>query len=683
MTGRPPPGEALSAVTPWAAVLSDVAGFDAGFFGIAAGEAAAMDPQQRMLLEVTWEALEHAGIPPRSLRGSRTGVFTGLSATEYAFLTTADLSRVDGWTVTGAAGSIAAGRVSYLLDLRGPSLVVDTACSSSLLAVHLAAASLRSGETDLALAGGASLMLSPVITMTFDAGGGTSPDGCCRPFDARANGMVRGEGCGVVVLKRLADARRDGDRVLAVIAGTAANSDGRSNGLVAPNAGAQREVLRAAYAAAGISPGQADYVEAHGTGTPLGDPIEAGALGEVLGAGRPAGRPLLIGSVKSNLGHLEAAAGVAGLIKAVLAVHRRQIPATAHFTEPSPHIPMDDLGLRVVAGPSPWPGNPWPATAGVSAFGFSGTNVHVVLTEAPGPVPGSGAAGAAAAAPVRLLLSDASPERIRAQAAGLAGWLGDRPGPWSPAAAARTLARRRGRGPHQAAVIGRDPAELLAGLGALGSGQRHPGAVSGRDGQGGPGIAFVFSGYGSQWPGMVSALAETEPAFAAALAELDPLIGRAAGVSLTDAARDPDALRQVRYAQPVLFGMQVALARLWAAYGVRPAAVIGHSMGEVAAAVVSGALSAEQGAEVIACRSRLLSRLAGGGAMALVGLPAAEAEALGADLPGVHLAGAHLAGADGAGRRRGAGRGAGPAGHRARRRRPGAGRRGSRPLPPG
>ncbi len=347
--------EALSSVTRWSAVLDDIAGFDAAFFGISPGEAAAMDPQQRILLEVSWEALEHAGIAPRSLRGSRTGVFVGISAAEYAHLTTADLSRIDAWTATGAATSIAAGRVAYLLDLHGPSMTVDTACSSSLLAVHLAVSSLRSGESDLAVAGGANLMVSPVITMTFDAGGGTSPDGRCRAFDAKASGMVRGEGCGMVVLKRLADARRDGDRVLAVIAGTAVNSDGRSNGLVAPSASAQRDLLHAAYAAAGVSPDRVDYVEAHGTGTPLGDPIEARALGAILGAGRPAGRPLLIGSVKTNIGHLEAAAGVAGLIKAVLALGRRQIPPSLHFDEPSPHIPLAELGLSVVSQPTAWP----------------------------------------------------------------------------------------------------------------------------------------------------------------------------------------------------------------------------------------------------------------------------------------------------------------------------------------
>jgi phthiocerol/phenolphthiocerol synthesis type-I polyketide synthase D len=643
--GSPAAGEALASATRWAAVLPDVAGFDAAFFGISPGEAAAMDPQQRMLLEVSWEALEHAGIAPASLRGSRTGVFVGISAAEYAYLTTSDLSRIDAWTATGAATSIAAGRISYLLDLRGPSLAVDTACSSSLLAVHLAVTSLRRRESDVALAGGVNLLLSPVITMTFDAGGGTSPDGRCRPFDAGANGMVRGEGCGVVVLKRLADAQREGDRVLAVITATAVNSDGRSNGLVAPSSAAQRDLLRAAHGGgeagggAGQGQGQVDYVEAHGTGTPLGDPIEAQALGQVLGAARPATRPLLIGSVKSNIGHLEAAAGVAGLIKTVLALAHRQIPPTLHFSSPSPHIPLADLGLAVTSQATAWPGNSWPPTAGVSAFGFSGTNVHVVLAAAEDDYQVNGRQPVTPRAGT-FLLSDKSAERVQAQARQLADWLACRPDEPPLTHIARTLDRRQGRGPHRSTVIARDRDELAAGLRALGAGERHPAVVSGTDGQAGPGVAFVFSGYGSQWPGMGRALAAAEPAFADALAELEQPLREAtgiAGLALTGAAAD-DALRQVQVAQPVLFGFQVALARLWEAHGVRPVAVIGHSMGEVAAAVVSGALSVADGARVIACRSRLLTRLAGAGAMAHVGLPADEVTGLADGLPDVHLA---------------------------------------------
>jgi acyl transferase domain-containing protein/acyl carrier protein len=339
--GSPEVGDLLENTTRLGGFLRDVAEFDAQFFGITPREAAVMDPQQRLVLEVAWEAFEHAGIGPASLRGSRTGVFVGVSAPEYAAFTASDLASLEPFTATGAALSIIANRLSYLLDLRGPSMIVDTACSSSLVSAHLAVQALRSGEADVALAGGVNLLLSPTVTMTFDLAGGTAADGHCKAFDASADGMVRAEGCGAVVLKRLSDAVRDGDRVLAVIRGSGVNSDGRSNGLVAPNSDAQRALLRDVYASAGVDTREVDYVEAHGTGTFLGDPIEAKAVGEVLGAGREAGEPLLLGSAKSNLGHMESAAGIAGLIKTVLALHHRVIPPSAHYKEPNPHIPFD------------------------------------------------------------------------------------------------------------------------------------------------------------------------------------------------------------------------------------------------------------------------------------------------------------------------------------------------------
>lgn len=613
---------AFGGLTRWAAVLDDVDGFDAKFFGISPGEATTMDPQQRMLLEVSWEAFEHAGLPPRSLAGSRTGVFAGISAAEYAHLTTADPGKVDAWTATGVAPSVAAGRISYLLDLRGPTMAVDTACSSSLVAVHLAAASLRARECDLAIAGGVNLLLSPVITMAFDAGGGTSPDGQCRPFDVAANGMVRGEGCGMVVLKRLADARRDGDRVLAILAGSAVGSDGRSNGLVAPNGEAQRDLLRRAYEVAGVDPATVGYVETHGTGTPLGDPIEARALGEVLGGGRSADRPLLIGSVKGNIGHLEAAAGVAGLVKAVLALSHLSIPPSANFTQPSPHIAFRELALRVPTEQVPWPGGATTARAGVSAFGFSGTNAHLVL-EAPDEQPGPGGE-AGTGRPVSFSLSDISPARIRDQAGQLAGWLNGT----ELADVAATLTRRAGRGRHRSIAVARDRDEMTEALAALHAGRPHPAVVSGTGAVPETGTVFVFSGFGSQWPGMGRRLAAEEPVFAAAVDELDDDIRAAAGISLSAAIQTGSIQPGVELAQPVVFGIQVALARLWASYGVLPAAVVGHSMGEVAAAVVSGALTAAEGARVIACRSRLLSRIVGFGAMAVVGLPASEVAGL-------------------------------------------------------
>ncbi|WP_430741789.1 beta-ketoacyl synthase N-terminal-like domain-containing protein [Streptomyces sp. P13-3-3] len=358
--------------------LDDVEEFDAEFFGIAADEAVALDPQQRMLLEVTREALDHAAIPAPSLAGTRTGVFVGISGTEYAHLTAGRPESVTPWTAAGASLSVAAGRVSYALDLRGPSLAVDTACSSSLVAVDHAVRALADGTCDVALAAGVNVLLSPTVTLGLQRAGALSADGRCKAFDAAADGMVRGEGCGVVVLKRLPEAERAGDRVLAVITATEVNSDGRSNGLTAPNAAAQRDLLAHAHGADGR---QLDYVEAHGTGTPLGDPVEAGALGAVLGQGRSAEQPLLLGSVKTNIGHLEAAAGIAGLIKTVLALHHDELPGQLHFAEPNPHLDLDALRLRVLTAPEPWPRYSGTATAGVSSFGFSGTNAHVVLRE--------------------------------------------------------------------------------------------------------------------------------------------------------------------------------------------------------------------------------------------------------------------------------------------------------------
>ena len=353
--GSPQTAAALAGTTRWGSFLGDIAGFDADFFGIAPGEADYIDPQQRLMLEVTVEALEHAGIPAESLQRSQTGVFVGACVSEYGFLASRDLSQVDVWTGTGGALSIIANRLSYFLDLRGPSLTVDTACSSSLVAVHLACQSLRTGQSELAIAGGVNLLLSPVVTRSFDQAGAMSPTGACHAFDASADGFVRGEGCGVAVLKRLSDALRDGDEVLAVVRGSAVNQDGRSNGLMAPNPAAQAAVLRAACADADVEPSDVDYVEAHGTGTLLGDPIEARALGAVYGRGRQPEAPLLVGAVKTNLGHLEAAAGIVGLIKTALAVQRGEIPPNQSFDEPNPHIPFDELRLKVVDETTRWP----------------------------------------------------------------------------------------------------------------------------------------------------------------------------------------------------------------------------------------------------------------------------------------------------------------------------------------
>lgn len=618
--------------------LGDIAGFDAEFFGIAGGEAETMDPQQRMLLEVAWAALEDAGIPPSSLRGSRTGVFVGLSAGEYGYLTLTDPTTVDVWSATGAATSIAANRLSYLFDLRGPSLTLDTACSSSLVAVHQAVQSLRRGECVTALAAGVNLLLTPGVTATFQRAGVLAADGRCKPFDAAADGIARGEGCGVVVLKPLKAARRAGDRVLAVIRGSAVNSDGRSNGLVAPSPDAQSALLRDAYASAGFEPSSVDYVEAHGTGTALGDPIEAGALGEVLGTGREPGRPLLIGSVKSNLGHLEGAAGIAGLIKVVLAMVHRRLPPTLHYREPSPHIDFPGLGLRVVDTGTDWPRYSGSARAGISAFGFGGTNAHVVLEE--WPAASFPARTTKTECPQVFALSARSLDVLRARAGDLADWLDDPADRAVPLdAVAATLARCRDHLPVRGAVVAQERGRVAAALRELAAGRDGGDVVIGEAGPA-PQVVFVFSGYGSQWPGMGRLLLRTEPAFRAEVEALDPVFRAEAGFSLREVISGERDLPDLGATQLALFGMQLALAGLWRAHGVVPAAVLGHSMGEVAAAVVAGALEVADGLRVMATRARLLAEVdaTGDGAMAVVELSPAELADLETEFPGITVA---------------------------------------------
>ena len=458
--GSPEVAAALSRTTRWGAFLSDIDAFDAEFFEIMPREAAKMDPQQRLLLEVAWEALEHAGTPPSSLRHSQTGVFVGACVSEYGYLASTDLPAVDAWANTGGALSIIANRLSYFLDLRGPSITVDTACSSSLVAVHLACQSLRTGDSDLAIAAGVNLLLSPAVFRGFDQAGALSPTGGCHAFDASADGFVRGEGCGVAVLKRLTDALRDGDQVLAVVRGSAVNQDGRSNGLMAPNPAAQMAVLRAAYANAGVAPREVDYVEAHGTGTLLGDPIEARALGTVLGRGRSAQSPLMIGAIKSNLGHLEAAAGIAGFIKTVLAVQRGRIPQNLHFQTPNPHIPFDQMRLKVVAEHREWPPVRRVRRAGVSSFGFGGTNAHVVIEQAPVTDP---VVQQDDPAVMTLVISGKTRERIASKAGLLAEWMVGEGAGVALTDVAHTLNHHRERYVKFATVCARDRAQAVAG----------------------------------------------------------------------------------------------------------------------------------------------------------------------------------------------------------------------------
>ena len=598
--------------------------FDAEFFGISPREAAGMDPQQRLLLEVSWEALENAGIDPYTLSGTKTSVFIGMTTNDYS-LTFAGKLRpqdYDPYIPFGNAANFAAGRLAYFLGLQGPSLVVDTACSSSLVSIHLACQSLRRRESDHALAAGVNLILTPENSIACSRWGMLAPDGRCKTFDAEANGYVRSEGAGVVVLKRLGDALRDRDPVLAVIRGTAVNQDGPSGGQTVPSGPAQQELLREALRASRLQPGDIDYVEAHGTGTALGDPIELEALHQVFGE-RDGSAPLVLGSVKTNLGHLESAAGVAGFIKTVLSVRNSHIPRQLHFTELTPRANVA-ARFSIAAEPRDWPMTDRPRRAGVSSFGVSGTNAHVVVEQAPAVETAAPAAPAPAVS--TLVVSGKTRPRVAATAAALAEWLDGDGADVALPDIAHTLNHHRARHPVVATVTARDHADAVVGLRGLAGGYPAPGVVGVHEGVCGSGTVFVFSGQGSQWAGMGRSLLVEEPAFAAAVAELEPVFVEQVGFSLYGVLAGGEPVEGIERIQPVLVGVQLALAGLWRSYGVSPDAVIGHSMGEVAAAVVAGALSAAQGLRVIATRSRLMAGLSGQGAMALVELDAEAAE---------------------------------------------------------
>ena len=608
--------------TRWGGFLENVDQFDPQFFGISPREAARMDPQQRLLLEVTWEALEDAGQAPEKVAGSRTGVFVGISNNDYGRIQFSDLSRIDAYAGTGNALSVAANRISYLFDFRGPSIAIDTACSSSLVAVHLACTSLRNGETTLALAGGVNLILSPAITINFTKAGVMAPDGRCKAFDGGANGYVRSEGVGLVVLKPLYRAIADGDPIYAVIKGSAVNQDGRSNGLMAPNPLAQEAVLREAYRAANVSPGDVQYVEAHGTGTLLGDPIEAKALGRVLGNDRPSGRLCAIGSVKTNIGHCEAAAGIAGLIKVALALKHSEIPASLHFQEPNSHIPFEELQLRVQTKPGPWSAEMGPPLAGVSSFGFGGTNAHVVMQQGPQSAIENCAARDSKSCYL-LPLSARSPGALQAVARTYQHFLAT--SEFSLHDICYSASGRRNHHDYRLAVAGNSSQQLIEGLEAFLSGDTRPGLSSGRKASTNRGkLVFVFSGQGSQWFGMGRKLLHEEPVFREIIERCELAFRPHTDWSLIAelAANDTtqSRLNEVDVIQPALFAIQVALAALWHSWGIEPQAVVGHSMGEVAAAYVAGALSLEDAALVICSRSRLVKRTIGQGAMASVEL---------------------------------------------------------------
>jgi 6-methylsalicylic acid synthase len=606
--------------------LDDIEGFDAEFFGISPREAELMDPQQRITLEVAWEALEHAGIVPAGLAGSDASVFMGVCCDDYGRRLLEDLPRLEAWTGIGSSLCGVANRVSYALDLRGPSVVVDTACSASLVALHQACQALHLGETSLALAGGVMLVTSPSFALVLEAAGALSPDGRSKAFDASADGYGRGEGCAVLVLKRLADARRDGDRVLALVRGSAVCQDGRTNGIMAPSQEAQENLVRRACANAGLSPATVDYVEAHGTGTGVGDPIEVGALAAVVGAGRGPGEPCLIGSVKTNIGHLEAASGAAGIIKCVLALSHGQIPATLSATGLNPDISWAGSGLKVVTENTPWPRAGHPRRAGIGNYGYGGTIAHVILEEVPAPRPPGPAPRQAAdydTAPRIYPLSGASAAGLRATAARLASWLDGGHGA-DLNSLGHTLAHRRSALPVRACVVAAGRGELAARLGHVAAGRTAAGVSTGE--VAGPAQAdpvWVFSGHGAQWAGMGRGLLSSEPALGQALDELEETYLEEIGFSPRRALLDDD-LADVGSAQAMIFAMQVGLARVWQSKGVRPAAIIGHSVGEIAAAVVAGLLCLPDAARLICRRSRLLRRVAGQGRMAMVNLSAAE-----------------------------------------------------------
>lgn len=601
--------------------LKDVAGFDNRFFDIPPDEARRMDPQQRLLLEVSWEALEHAGIIPESLRLSRTGVFVGVSSTDYVRLVSASAQQKSTiWDNTGGSSSIIANRISYFLDIQGPSIVIDTACSSSLVAVHLACRSLSTWDCDIALVGGTNVLISPEPWGGFREAGILSQTGCCHAFDKSADGMVRGEGCGVIVLQRLSDARLEGRRILAILTGSAVNQDGKSNGIMAPNPSAQIGVLENACKSARVDPLEIGYVEAHGTGTSLGDRIEAHALGMVFGRKRPGSGPLMIGSIKPNIGHLEGAAGIAGLIKAVLMVERGSLLPSGGFTEPNPAIPFTELGLRVVDELQEWPvvaGRP--RRAGVSSFGFGGTNAHVIVEEAGSvgadTVSGRADVGGSGGGVVAWVISGKTASALAAQAGRLGRYVRARPA-LDVVDVGYSLVSTRSVFDHRAVVVGQTRDELLAGLAGVVAGRPEAGVVCGVGKPAGK-TAFVFAGQGSQWLGMGSELYAAYPVFAEALDAVVDELDRHLRYPLRDViwGHDQDLLNTTEFAQPALFAVEVALYRLLMSWGVRPGLVLGHSVGELAAAHVAGALCLPDAAMLVAARGRLMQALPAGGAM--------------------------------------------------------------------
>ena len=603
--------------------LKAVDRFDAAFFGISPREAAAMDPQHRLVLEVAWEALEHAGCAPAKLAGTDAGVFVGISLNDYGqlLLQAAEQSEAETYVSTGSLLSAAAGRLSYLLGIHGPSIAIDTACSSSLVSVHLACQSLRNRECSLALAGGVNLILTPRVTLNCCHARMLAADGRCKTFDAQADGFVRGEGCGVVVLKRLADARNDGDRILALIRGSAVNQDGRSSGFTAPNELAQQAVLRKALSAARVAPDDVSYIEAHGTGTSLGDPIEMHAIAAIYGKGRPSDRPLIVGSIKTNIGHAESAAGVAGLIRVVLGLQQKEVAPLLHFHTLNPHVAVDGFPLVIPTERMAWPDGAGPRIGAVSSFGLSGTNAHLIVQEAP-PV---AERSVGVERPCHIVpLSARSGQALQAASARLSAWVGDADeNPRALGDVAFTAATGRSHFAHRATVIATSLVDLQDGLDVLARGDASRQVLRGTVRSGArPDVVFLFTGQGSQYVNMSRQLYETQPTFRRELDRCAELLGPVLTGPLLQVMHAAPGittrLDDTEFTQPALFSLQYALAQLWRSWGVEPAAVIGHSVGEYAAACIAGLFSLEDGLRLIAARARLMQALPAGGAMAAV-----------------------------------------------------------------
>ncbi len=642
----PEPGRSGTTNARAAGFLPGATEFDPEFFGISPREATAMDPQQRLLLESAWEAFERAGIDPSALRGTKTGVFVGLSAHDYGNLLALESRGLDGHLLTGTAPSVASGRIAYEFGLEGPALTVDTACSSSLTTLHMAAQALRTGESDLALAGGVAVMSTPVVFQEFTLQGGLSADGRCRAFGADADGTGWAEGVGLLVLERLSDARRNGHQVLAVVKGSAVNQDGASNGLTAPNGRSQQRVIREALANAGVSAADVDVVEGHGTGTTLGDPIEAQALLATYGREHTEESPLWLGSLKSNLGHAQAAAGVAGVIKMVQALRHGLLPRTLNAEEPTPHVDWSDGAVKLLTTAQQWPERDHPRLGAVSAFGISGTNVHMVLEQAPelGEPPAPPAPDRVLAPSVKpFVLSARGAAALRDQAARLSAYLTEHP-EVDLDALGRSLSGRATL-EHRAVVLAENLGTLTAELTAIAAGttDSHEDVVLGNGGDTAQPV-FVFAGQGGQWSGMALDLWNTSPLFAAAMTECDAALAPHVdwnGATLSDVLTGtPGApsLDRVDVVQPALFAVMVSLARLWRSLGVEPAAVVGHSQGEIAAAVVAGVLTPADGARIAGLRSRLIAGLTERGGMGWIGLPVARVQERLVDYPGLGVA---------------------------------------------